>query len=224
MKKYSTHSTQWFKPWFLFLIFFMFAACSKSKPIAFEGIDITGNTEFAKNFSLLDTNNQTRTLADFKNKIVVLFFGYAHCPDMCPTSMASFVEVLKKLDKQASQVQIIFVSLDPERDTPKLLADYVHAFSPTFIGLRPRDEADLQKMIKDFKVVTEIDPAPVTSDKSQKNNAKSNAEKNTTNNASYTISHTAGSYVFDRDGQLRLFLPYKQTVEQNVHDLQALLQ
>jgi protein SCO1/2 len=179
------------------------AGCDKlpGKGASFQNTDVTG-LDYAKGFALLDHTGKPRTLADFKGKVVVVFFGYTQCPDVCPTTMAEMASVMQKLGPQADQVQVLFITLDPERDTQPLLASYVPAFDKRFIGLRGTPE-QTAKVAKDFKVfyakVPGADPA------------------------SYTIDHTAGSYVFDRDGKLRLFIRHGGGADPIVHDIRQLL-
>ncbi|MGF6758540.1 SCO family protein [Paraburkholderia sp. GAS334] len=176
--------------------------CNKAP--AFQNLDITGNTQFGSDFSLPDASGKTRTLADFKGKVVVLFFGYTHCPDVCPTTMAELSQALEQLGpKDAKRVQVLFVTVDPERDTPALMAQYVPAFNPTFIGLRPADEAQLVKVTKDFRVYYAKVPGKTPD--------------------SYTMDHTAASYVFDPDGKLRLFARDGQGAAPWVHDIKLML-
>lgn len=126
------------------------AACS-DKP-AFKNLDITGSKSFGTDFSLTDHTGKRRTLEDFRGKVVVMFFGYTHCPDVCPTTLAELRAVMDTLGKDADRVQVLFVTVDPERDTQDLLAKYVPAFDPRFIGLRPANETELKKVASDFKV------------------------------------------------------------------------
>lgn len=179
----------------------MLAACS-DKP-AFTNVDITGATQFGSNFALPDTTGKVRTLADFKGKVVVLFFGYLHCPDVCPTTMAELAQAMQQLGPDAKRVQVLFVTLDPQRDTAPLLAQYVSAFNPAFIGLRPADDAQLAKVAKDFRIY----------------HAKAAGK----DGADYTIDHTAASYVFDPEGRLRLFARDGQGPAPWVHDIKLLL-
>jgi protein SCO1/2 len=177
-------------------------ACDNSAP-AFENVDITGNTQFGTNFALPDTNGKMRTLADYKDKAVVLFFGYTHCPDVCPTTMADLSQALQKLGPDAKRVQVLFVTIDPQRDTPTLLAQYVSAFNPSFVGLRPADDTQLTQITKAFRIYSAKQPG--------------NSPDN------YTLDHTAASYVFDPSGKLRLFVRDGQGSEPWVHDLKLLL-
>ncbi|SFD88976.1 SCO family protein [Massilia yuzhufengensis] len=180
------------------------AGCDKlaSKTPSFNNTDVTG-LDYAKGFSLTDHTGKPRTLQDFKGKLVVLFFGYTQCPDVCPTTMAEMAAVLKELGPSAKDVQVLFVTLDPERDTRELLAAYVPAFHPSFIGLYGDKEATA-RTAKEFKVFY----AKAPSGDDPKN---------------YTVDHTAGSYVFDREGKLRLFVRHGQGPGPLTHDLRQLL-
>ncbi|MDN7736304.1 MULTISPECIES: SCO family protein [Burkholderia] len=170
---------------------------------AFQNLDITGNTQFGKDFSLPDSSGKLRTLADFKGRAVVLFFGYTHCPDVCPTTLAELAQAMQQLGPEAKRVQVLLVTVDPERDTAPLLAQYVAAFDPSFIALRPADDAQLRQVAKDFRIYY----------------AKAAGKTP----GSYTMDHTAASYVFDPDGKLRLFVRDGQGPGLWVHDLKLLL-
>ncbi|WP_425450890.1 SCO family protein [Undibacterium pigrum] len=167
----------------------------------FNNTDLTG-LDYAKDFALTDHNGKPRTLADFKGKAVVIFFGYTQCPDVCPTTMAEMASVMKLLGSDADKVQVLFVTLDPERDTQALLASYVPNFDKRFLGLYG-DAAATAKVAKEFKVFY------------QKVAGKTPG--------SYTVDHTAGSYVFDPQGRIRLFLRHGQGAEPVAHDLKILL-
>lgn len=171
------------------------------KPAAFNNVDVTG-LDYAKGFSLVDHNGKPRTLQDFRGKLVVLFFGYTQCPDVCPTTMAEMAAVLKELGPAAEEVQVLFVTLDPERDTQELLASYVPAFDKRFLGLRGNLE-DTARTAKEFKVYYAKVPG---------------AEP-----GSYTMDHTAASYVFDRQGNVRLFVRHDKGPAALAHDLRQLL-
>ena len=175
----------------------------KLSPVAsqFVNSDVTG-LPYAHDFALTDHNGKARTLADFHGKLVLIFFGYTQCPDVCPTTMTELAQVMKQLGPQADQVQVLFVTLDPARDTQALLANYVPAFDPRFMGLRG-DQAATEKVAKEFKIFFQKVPG-----KSED---------------SYTIDHTAGSYVFDKAGQVRLFVRNGQGAAPIVHDLGILL-
>lgn len=181
----------------------LLAACDKlgPAPVAFQNTDLTG-LDYAHDFALVDHTGKARTLADFKGKVVVLFFGYTQCPDVCPTTMAEMAGVMKELGPSAKDVQVLFVTLDPERDTQALLAQYVPTFDKSFIGLRG-DAAATARTAKEFKVFYAKVPGSTP--------------------GSYTIDHTAGSYVFDRTGKLRLFLRHGKGPAPIVADLRQLL-
>ena len=174
--------------------------CSPSKP-QFEGVDITG-AEYARDFHLTDPSGKPRSLADYRGKAVVLFFGYTQCPDVCPTTMAELQSVMRTLGADADRVQVLFVTLDPARDTPALLSQYVPAFDPRFVGLFG-DAAATVQVAKDFKVFYQRVPGPTPT--------------------SYTLDHTAGTYVFDPQGRIRLFLRQGQPAASVAHDLRILL-
>lgn len=174
-----------------------------SPKASFTNVDITGSTAFGKEFSLLDPDDKTRTLEDFKGKVVVMFFGYTQCPDVCPTTLTEMEQAMNLLGPQSNQVQVLFVTVDPQRDTAEILKQYVPAFDPRFLGLRPADDAALEKVTKDFKIYYKKVPG--------------------SSPGSYTIDHTAGSYAFDRNGQLRLFIKHAQGPQTLAQDLKELL-
>ena len=174
-----------------------------SPKASFTNVDITGSTAFGKDFSLLDPDGKTRTLDDFKGKVVVMFFGYTQCPDVCPTTLTEMEQAMNLLGPQSNQVQVLFVTVDPQRDTAAILKQYVPAFDPRFLGLRPADDAALDKVTKDFKIYYKKVPG--------------------SSPGSYTIDHTAGSYAFDRNGQLRLFIKHAQGPQTLAQDLKELL-
>ncbi|OWS69822.1 SCO family protein [Polynucleobacter campilacus] len=176
-------------------------ACSP-KP-EFKNIDITGSTAFGKDFSLVDPDGKARTLADFKGKVVVMFFGYTQCPDVCPTTLTEMQQVMTILGSKSDKVQVLFVTVDPQRDTAAILKQYVPAFDPRFLGLRPEDDVALEKVAKDFKIYYKKVPG--------------------ISPGSYTIDHTAGSYAFDPEGRLRLYIKHAQGPETLAHDLKELL-
>jgi protein SCO1/2 len=183
------------------LLLIALAGCSP-KP-EFKNIDITGSSAFGKDFSLLDPDGNQKTLADYKGKIVVMFFGYTQCPDVCPTTLTEMQQAMTLLGPQSDKVQVLFVTVDPERDTAAILKQYVPAFDPRFLGLRPADEAALEKVTKDFKIYYKKVPG--------------------TSPGSYTMDHTAGSYAFDPEGHLRLYIKHAQGPETLAHDLKELL-
>jgi protein SCO1/2 len=186
---------------FIASLLMILAACSP-KP-EFKNIDITGGTAFGKGFSLLDPDGKLRTLNDFKGKVVVMFFGYTQCPDVCPTTLTEMQQVMTLLGPQSDKVQVLFVTVDPERDTATILKQYVPSFDARFLGLRPADEVALEKVTKDFKIYYKKVPG--------------------TSPGSYTIDHTAGSYAFDPEGRLRLYIKHAQGPETLAHDLKELL-
>ena len=176
--------------------------CSeKAAAPAFKNTDLTG-LGYAQDFALTDHNGKARTLADFKGKLVVMFFGYTQCPDVCPTTMVEMANVMKELGPDADQVQVLFVTVDPERDTQALLAQYVPAFDPRFLGLYGDAQATA-KVAKEFKLFY------------------AKVEGKTA--GSYTMDHTAGSYVFDRNGKIRLFVRHGMGPAPITHDLKLLL-
>lgn len=178
----------------------LLVACSQA---SFKNVDITGSKSFGNNFALLDPQGNEKTIADYRGKAVVLFFGYTHCPDVCPSTLIEMQAVMKDLGPLADRVQVIFITVDPERDTAELMAQYPPAFDPRFIGLRPANEAALAKIAKDFRVYYNKVPG--------------------SNPKNYTIDHTAGSYVFDPTGNLRLYIKHGQGAEPIAHDLKILL-
>ena len=186
----------------LLLAPFALAACSAEKPKpAFKNIDITG-AAYAKALSLPDVDGKTRTLADFNGKVVVVFFGFAQCPDVCPTTMAEIADVRQKLGAAGAKVQPVFVTVDPERDTPAVLKDYVRTFGADVIALRGSLE-QTKAAARDFKVFFAKVPGKTE--------------------GSYTIDHTAGSFVFDTRGQVRLFVRYGGGADALTDDLKLLL-
>lgn len=179
----------------------LLSACSESKP-GFAAIDLTG-ADYARDFALTDHNGQPRTLKDFAGKVVVLFFGYTQCPDVCPTTMSELVEVRKLLGKDGERVQALFVSVDPERDTPEVLKAYMANFDPSFLALYTTP-ANLEATAKDYKVYfKKVDGKTATS---------------------YTVDHTAGSYVYDTQGKLRLYTRYGTGAAPLAADIKLLLQ
>jgi len=169
---------------------------------AFKGIDITG-ADYAQDFALPDVDGRVRTLADFRGKVTVVFFGYTQCPDVCPTTLAELAAVKQSLGADGQQVQGIFVTVDPERDTPEILKAYVTNFGADFVALR--GDADQTKdTARAFKVYYAKVPGQTPT--------------------SYTMDHTAGSYVYDRQGRVRLFTRYGTGADALAHDLKLLLQ
>lgn len=174
-----------------------------SQPPHFASTDITG-AAFGREFSapLTDHAGQPRRLADFKGKVVVLFFGYTQCPDVCPTTMSTMAEVLKQLGGDSQKVQVLFMTVDPERDTRELLAAYVPQFHPTFIGLNA-DPATTAATALEFKIFYQKQPG---------------SSPNT-----YSVDHSANSYVYDPQGHLRLYVKHGELPEKIAADIKLLL-
>ncbi len=181
-------------------IFGTLVACSDNKP-SFASIDVTG-ADYAKDFALKDHNGQPRTVKDFAGKVTVLFFGYTQCPDVCPTSMAELAEVKKLLGKDGDKLQGIFITVDPARDTPEVLKAYMTNFDLTFLALIPEPDK-LPDLAKNYKVYYK----------------KSDGKTPT----SYTMDHSAGSFVYDTRGQLRLYTRYGSGAKALAADIALLL-
>ena len=178
------------------------AACSAETPKpAFKNIDITG-AAYAKSLSLPDVDGKTRTLADFNGKVAIVFFGFAQCPDVCPTTMAEIADVRQKLGAAGAKVQPVFVTVDPERDTAAVLKDYVRPFGADVIALRGTLE-QTKATARDFKIFFAKVPGKTE--------------------GSYTIDHTAGSFIFDTKGQVRLFVRYGGGADALASDLKLLI-
>lgn len=175
-------------------------ACGESDAPAFQLTDVTG-ANFGKTLALTDHTGARRTLADFKGKVVVLFFGFTHCPDVCPTALIELAQVAQALGPDASRVQVLFVTLDPERDKPEVLREYVPSFHPTFLGLYGSAEETLVAA-KEFKVYFSKQPQPA---------------------GSYTIDHSSGTYLIDSHGRLRLFAQHGAGAQTLLHDIKRLL-
>ena len=177
-------------------------SCSPAKQsVELFGTDITG-ADFANTLNLTDHTGKQRQLADFKGKAVVLFFGYTHCPDVCPTTMADLASAMKLLGKRSDEVQVLFVTLDPERDTQQVLAQFVPSFDPRFLGLygTPQQTSETAKNFKIFYG-------------KQKQAGKSG----------YTIDHSAGVYAFDKAGKIRVYIKFGQKPVEIAHDLEQIL-
>jgi len=178
------------------------AACSERAPSAFANTDLTG-AEFGRSLpGLRDHFGKPTSLADFHGKVVLLFFGYTFCPDVCPTTLSRFAEVMKQLGPDADRVQVLFVTLDPQRDTPERLAGYVPWFYPKFIGLYG-DAAATEAAAREFKVYY--------------------ARSTGGDGVNYTIDHSAGTYVIDTAGKIRLYLKDSAPLDAIVSDLKRLL-
>ena len=177
----------------------LLSACSE--PPAFKSTNVTG-ADWGKDFSLTDHTGQPRRLADYRGKTVVLFFGYTQCPDVCPTTLAAMREALGLLGNDASKVQVLFVTLDPARDTTELLAQYVPAFHPGFVGLRA-DEATTAAVAREFKVFYSKQPGSTPD--------------------TYSVDHSTGSYAFDPQGRLRLLIRHGESPANIAADLKLLI-
>lgn len=183
------------------LLLLSLMACQRAEPkLDFKGSDVTG-TSLGGDFTLTDHTGRPRALADYRGKVVALFFGYTHCPDVCPTTLLEYAAVARKLGKDAAGMQVIFVSVDPERDSREVLASYVPHFNPAFVGLTGTSQqiADVMRL---YKVV---------------------AQKVPTAGGGYSVDHSAGSYLIDREGQVRVYEPYGSPVAAITHDIQKLL-
>jgi protein SCO1/2 len=197
-----TRFASWRGSFLLLIVALAIGACRDSaEPLAFRTTDISG-ADFGKGFELLDASGKRTTLADFKGKVVVLFFGYTHCPDVCPGTLAELALVKQQLGADGDRMQVVFVTLDPERDRPEILKEYVPAFDPTFVGLYGDADATA-RTAKDFKVYYKKVPG--------------------SGSGTYTLDHTAAAFVFDPQGRLRLFASYGQDPEALVHDIKQLL-
>ena len=176
-------------------------ACSPQKP-SFQAIDLTG-ADYAQGFDLPDQGGQRRTLADFKGKVVVVFFGYTQCPDFCPTTLTEWLDVKKRLGAKGDLIQPVFITLDPERDTPSILKAYMAAFDPSFLALVPTLD-ELPELAKRYKVYYK--------------------KVSTDTPGNYTMDHSAGTYVYDTQGRLRLYARYGLGAEAMTADLSKLLE
>lgn len=176
------------------------AACGGPEAPVFKLTDVTG-ASFGKTLELTDHNGQRRTLTDFKGKVVTLFFGFTHCPDVCPTTMVEMANVMKELGPDAARVQVLFVTVDPERDTAEVLKRYVPAFHPSFLGLSGNAE-ETAKVAKEFKI---------------------HFQKQKLASGGYTVDHSAGTYILDAEGRLRLFAQYGTGAPALLHDIRQLL-
>lgn len=184
----------------LFLVAAVFAGCSP-KPVSFNATDITGGS-FDPAFELTDHTGARRSLADFRGKVVTVFFGFTQCPDVCPGTLIEMKEVMALLGDDAERVQTLFITVDPERDTPEVLAAYVPAFDQRFLGLYGTPD-EIAKVARGYRVFYEKVPG-------------SSPEN-------YQINHTAASYVIDPQGELRLFVKHGSGAEALVHDIRLLL-
>ncbi|MEJ2795545.1 SCO family protein [Iodobacter sp. LRB] len=186
-----------FKALWCVLCLVFLTSCSKPQ---FQGSDISGSS-LGGEFTLSDHSGKTRSLADFRDKIVVVFFGYTHCPDVCPTTMIELKNAMQQLGKKADQVQVLFVSVDPERDTKEVLSQYVPAFDSRFLGLYGTPE-QLAEIAGRYKIIY---------------------QKQVSGSGDYTVDHSAGSYLLDKNGKPRVMVSYGAGASVFVHDLTLLL-
>jgi protein SCO1/2 len=184
----------------LFLTLALLLAGCDSRP-QFGNTDIS-EADYARDFALTDHTGKPRTMADFRGKAVVIFFGYTQCPDVCPTTMTGMTEAMKLLGEGATKVQVLFVTVDPERDTQHLLAQYVPVFHPSFLGLYA-DPPTIAKTAQAFRVFYKKQPGSTPT--------------------TYTVDHTAGSYVYDPQGRLRLYIKHGEKPEVIAKDLKLLI-
>ncbi|BCM24403.1 SCO family protein [Methyloradius palustris] len=185
---------------YLGLICLVCVACSRNPDdTALYGTDITA-AAIKPAFNLIDHQGKPQKIENFAGKVVVINFGYTHCPDVCPTTLLDLANALKLMGSSAEQVQVLFVTVDPARDTEEVLAQYVPSFNPTFIGLRG-DDKQLDAVVKSFKAYY----------------AKADDKKN------YTVDHSAGSYVLDKNGNVRIYIQFGEKSAHIAHDLQSLL-
>lgn len=195
--------SSFFYPFIGLILSILVAGCSPSAPSqkTFQGTDITG-VDWGKDFNLTDHTGRRRSLADFRGKVVALFFGYTHCPDVCPTTLGELAQTLKQMGKDADKVQVLFVTLDPARDTPAVLAQYVPSFNSSFLGLTGTD-AEVAIVAKSFKAYYQ----------KQASGSK----------MGYTLDHSANTFVFDPQGRLRLMYGFGRGVAPMVHDIKQLV-
>jgi protein SCO1/2 len=186
-------------PLFAMVLAVALTGCEQHKQ--FSATDVTG-ADFGRDFALADSQGKFRHLADFKGKAVVVFFGYTQCPDVCPTTLSTMAQVMGLLGSDANRVQVLFVTVDPERDSAALLAEYVPAFHPSFLGLRG-DATATQQTMQEFRVFA------------QKNPGKAPGQ--------YSVDHTAQNYVFDPQGRLRLIVRHGSAAQPIADDLRRLL-
>lgn len=181
------------------VVLLLAAAACGPQGVKFNATDLTG-VDWGRDFRLQDADGQVRTLADFRGKAVLLFFGFVQCPDVCPTALARAVQVRSKLGADGARVQVVFVTVDPERDSAALLREYTRTFDPSFVALRGSDE-ETRRTAKEFKVFYE----------------------KVATGSSYSVNHTATTYVFDPQGRLRLALNHQMSADEIAADLRILL-
>ena len=186
---------------FLLAVLCLLAVACNRVPVEFRNTDLTGAT-FARQFTLSDHNAQIRTLGDFKGKVVVIFFGYASCPDICPSTLSRLAAVMKALGPESERVQVLFVTVDPDRDTADRLRDFVPWFHPSFLGLRGNAQ-ETKAVSEEFRIF--------------------NARREVGSQLGYVLDHSSGAYVYDPAGRIRLYVKDTASVEEIVADIRLLL-
>ncbi len=190
----------WLRKLIALLALLCLAACGEPKlPSPFHAAEV-GAKYTGADFKLTDQTGKVRTLSDFRGKVVALFFGYMHCPDVCPTTMADMAQVMDRLGKDAGRVQVLFVTVDPERDTPELIAQYAPSFHPSFLGLYGSVQQTAQ-VAKTFNVAYQKQPT----------------------STGYNVDHSAGTFLIDAAGRVRLLSPYGQRIDWLEQDIRLLL-
>lgn len=179
----------------------LLGGCGVSDAPKFHATDITG-ADYAKAFTLTDQHGKSRTLAEFKGKAVTVFFGYTQCPDVCPTNLTTMAQVVKLLGADGGRLQVLFVTVDPQRDTQQLLSEYMPAFNPNFIGLRG-DAVTTERVMKDFRIFAQ--------------------KQGDIAGGNYTVDHTAGTYAYDPQGRLRLYIRHGEAPQNIAEDLRLLI-
>lgn len=194
--------TRYFTYFLTAIVAVLLSACSPSteEPSLF-GTDITG-ADFATDFKLTDHHGETRQLSDYQGKVVALFFGFTHCPDICPTTMADLAAAMKLMGKNSDHVQVLFVTVDPERDTQAVLSEFVPSFDSRFVGLTGTTE-EIERTAQTFKIFY--------------------AKQQEPGQSGYSFDHSAGVYVYDKKGKIRIYLKYGQKPQEIAHDLSRLL-
>lgn len=194
--------TRYFTYFLTAMVTVLLSACSPSteEPSLF-GTDITG-ADFAMDFKLTDHHGETRQLSDYQGKVVALFFGFTHCPDICPTTMADLAAAMKLMGKNSDHVQVLFVTVDPERDTQAVLSEFVPSFDSRFVGLTGTTE-EIERTAQTFKIFY--------------------AKQQEPGQSGYSFDHSAGVYVYDKKGKIRIYLKYGQKPQEIAHDLSRLL-
>jgi len=194
--------TRYFAYFLTALMVVLLSACSSSsEEVPFFGTDITG-ADFATGFKLTDHHGEVRQLSDYKGKVIALFFGFTHCPDICPTTMADMAAAMRLMGKNSDEVQVLFITVDPERDTQEVLAQFVPSFDSRFVGLRGTTE-EIDQTAKAFKIFY--------------------AKQQEAGQSGYSFDHSAGVYVYDKQGKIRVYLKYGQKPQEIAHDLSRLL-